>query len=172
MDSRYRIAIARPEDVPALAAIEIAAAELFRGHVPDLLFSQTTDERELREAQASGLLWVALAGDDPVGFALVEALTERWLHLEEMDVHPQHGRRGIGAALLNHLCEWAAERGYSEITLTTFRDVPWNLPFYARHGFEEVQTDSVRPELAAIIAEESARGLDPQRRVAMRRSLR
>lgn len=172
MDSHYRLAIARHTDVPALAAIEIAAAELFRGHVADLLFSETTDERELRAAQQAGLLWVVLAADEPVGFALLEAVTDRWLHLEEMDVHPQHGRRGIGAALLNHVCEWAAARGYSEITLTTFRDVPWNMPFYSRHGFAEIPADTLRPELVAMVADEAARGLDPGRRVAMRRSLR
>jgi GNAT superfamily N-acetyltransferase len=172
LDSRYRIAIARPEDVPALAAIEIAAAELFRGHVPDLLFSESTDERELRAAQQAALLWVVLAADAPVGFALLEAVTERWLHLEEMDVHPQHGRRGIGAALLDRVCECAAARGYSELTLTTFRDVPWNMPFYSRHGFAEISADTLRPELVAMVADEVARGLDPRRRVAMRRSLR
>jgi GNAT superfamily N-acetyltransferase len=171
LDRRYRIDAARPGDITALAAIEIAAAELLRGHAPDAVLNETTDESELRDAQEAGLLWIALSNDEPVAFALVDMVTENWPHLDEMDVHPQHGRRGIGTALLGHVCEWASACGYSEITLTTFRDVPWNMPFYARCGFVEIQADAVRPELAAIIADEAARGLDPRRRVAMRRSL-
>src|SRR6185503_9462415 len=82
---------------------------------------------ELRKAQADGRLCVALDGDRPVGFAHVEMLAEDLPHLEELDVHPDHGRRGIGAALVRTVCEWVARSGYSEVTLTTFRAVPWNM---------------------------------------------
>ena len=34
-------------------------------------------------------------------------------------------------------CAWAAEQGYPEITLATYRDLPWNGPFYASEGFVE-----------------------------------
>ena len=44
-------------------------------------------------------------------------------------------------------------------TLTTFRTVPWNLPFYARMGFAEIPRETPRPELAAVVSEEADRGL-------------
>ena len=53
-------------------------------------------------------------------------------------MHPDHAGRGIGRALLEAGCDWAAARGYAEITLATYRDVPWNGPFYASEGFVEV----------------------------------
>ena len=31
--------------------------------------------------------------------------------------------------------DWAAADGYGELTLATYRDVPWNAPFYASEGF-------------------------------------
>jgi len=89
-------------------------------------------------------------------------------HLEEIDVHPDHGRRGIGTALMRAVCAWTLRSGYPEITLTTFRAVPWNMPFYSRLGFEEVSDAELRPELATVVARETARGLDPRRRVVMR----
>jgi GNAT superfamily N-acetyltransferase len=69
-----------------------------------------------------------------VGFALVKMLADDLPHLEEIDVHPSHGRRGLGTALVREVCEWATLRGHVMLTLTTFRAVAWNLPFYARLG--------------------------------------
>ena len=168
MDPRYTIVTARWHDIGRLAAIERAAARLLEGHAPASVLNETTTESDFREAQADGRLWVAVADDVPVGFALVEMLAIDLPHLEELDVHPQHGRRGVGTALLRTVCDWVAGGGYSELTLTTFRTVPWNMPFYARFGFEEVPAGEVRPEVAAVVRDETARGLDPERRAVMR----
>ncbi|MGH7859457.1 MAG: GNAT family N-acetyltransferase, partial [Candidatus Binatia bacterium] len=164
----YAIVPARPRDLDALRSIEHAAAELLEGHAPRSVLDEVTDENTFRDAQAEGRLWVALAGDTPVGFALVEMLAEDLPHLEEIDVDPRHGRRGLGAALVHAVCEWAARSGYREITLTTFRAVLWNMPFYSRLGFEEIPAKALRPELAAVVRDETARGLDPRGRVVMR----
>jgi GNAT superfamily N-acetyltransferase len=168
MDPRYTIAPARLRDVFGLAAIERAAAVLLRGHAPRSVLDETTSESDFRAAQAGGRLWVALAEDTPVGFALVEMLADDLPHLEEIDVDPRHGKRGVGAALVRTVCEWVVRCGYPEITLTTFRSIPWNIPFYARLGFEVVSADELGPELVSVVREETARGLDSTRRVVMR----
>lgn len=164
----YEIVLARPHDLYQLGAIELAAAELLRGHAPEPVLNETKSEQALRDAQSQGRLWVALAGDAPVGFALVEVLEPNAAHLEEIDVHPNHGRRGLGRRLVAEVCRWAENRGYLTVTLTTFRDVPWNMPFYARLGFEEIPTGVLSPALRSLCQEEARRGLDPARRVAMR----
>ena len=69
------------------------------------------------------------------------------------------------------ICAWAADAGYRAVTLTTFRDVPFNGPFYTRLGFEEVPADQLSPSLRTVLDHEAQRGLDPARRVAMRRWL-
>jgi GNAT superfamily N-acetyltransferase len=58
-------------------------------------------------------------------------------HLEQLSVLPDQGRRGLGRALLRAGCAWAADRGYRELTLATYRGVAWNAPFYATEGFVE-----------------------------------
>jgi len=93
------------------------------------------------------------------------------VHLKEIDVHPDHGQRGLGTRLVGAVCEWAAHGGYTEVTLTTFREVPWNMPFYAGLGFEVVPASELSPNLLSIVADETRRGLDPARRVVMRRRL-
>jgi GNAT superfamily N-acetyltransferase len=114
-----------------------------------------------RSPPCRGRLWVASTGNIPVGFALVKMLADDLPHLEEIDVDPSHGRRGLGTALVRAVCKWATVSGYVMLTLTTFRAVAWNLPFYARLGFEEIPRETLRPELAAVVSEEADRGLDP-----------
>jgi SAM-dependent methyltransferase/GNAT superfamily N-acetyltransferase len=165
---RYAIALARPRDVAALAAIELAAARLLEGLVPESVLTESTPADELHAAQTAGLLWVALDADAPVGFAHVEILADGLPHLEELDVHPEHGRRGIGTALVRAVCDWVRGAGHPELTLTTFRAVRWNMPFYTGLDFEEVLPRDVRPAVAAVVRHETARGLDPAARVVMR----
>ena len=165
----YTIAAARPRDLPLLPAIEVAAATLLAGHAPASVLAETTSQSDLEDARQRGRLWVALAADTPVGFAHVEVLEPGMAHLEEIDVHPEHGRRGLGGRLVIAVCAWAATNGYACVTLTTFRDVPWNMPFYTRLGFEEIPPGELSPALVSVMADETRRGLNPSRRVAMRR---
>ena len=171
MTRPYRIIAARPEDLGRLAAIELAAAGLLAGHAPASVLNHTTSLDDFETAQREGHLWVVLAGDGPVGFAHVEVIESDAAHLEEIDVHPEHGRRGLGTRLVLHVCRWAASAGYSAVTLTTFRDVAWNMPFYARLGFGVVPVEHLSPALCAVVEDETRRGLDPSRRVVMRRPL-
>jgi GNAT superfamily N-acetyltransferase len=168
----YSITTGQPQDVPCLAAIELAAAQLLHGHAPQSVLEETTSEAGFLEAQIAGRLWVARAGGAPVGFAVVEMLARDLPHLAEIDVHPDHGRRGVGTALVNAVCEWTRRSGHPAITLTTFRTVPWNMPFYSQLGFEELPIGQLPPELRAVIADEASRGLDPNHRVVMKFSER
>jgi 4-diphosphocytidyl-2-C-methyl-D-erythritol kinase len=163
----YSIRLAQLEHIPALAAIELAAAQLLRGYAPESVLAETTDERTFAGAVRGGRLWVALMGETPVGFALVTMLADDLPHLEELGVHPAHGRRGLGAALVRAACEWTAASGYARLTLTTYRAPAWNFPFYAHLGFVEVSRETLRPELAAVVSGEAARGLDPAARAVM-----
>ena len=91
-------------------------------------------------------LVVLVVGDPPRGFARIDLLrtpegsvaAPDSAHLEQLAVHPDDGRRGIGRALVRASLEWAADHGYREVTLATYRDVPWNGPFYASEGFVEI----------------------------------
>ena len=96
----------------------------------------------------------------------IEAATA---HLEEIDILPAHGRRGLGTRLVMHVCRWAGMNGFESVTLTTFRDVPWNMPFYERLGFRVMPTPELSPALRAVVEDETRRGLDPACRVVMKR---
>jgi len=165
----YSIVPARSEHLSAIPNIELAAARLLCGQAPESVLKETTSEVVLQTAMEQGHLWVALAREVPVGFAHVEIIDDRTAHLEEIDVLPAYGRRGLGTRLVTEVCAWAASAGCNSVTLTTFNDVPWNRPFYERLGFRVVPGPQLSAALRAITEDERRRGLDPSRRVAMER---
>lgn len=118
-------------DWPAIDALETAADTLFDG-VVDLPAGSP------RSAQLSvpGFVLVAESQGRPVGFAHVLDFDGRF-HLEQLSVHPDAQGQGVGAALLAAVENAVRERGASVVTLRTFADVPWNAPFYRRHGYAD-----------------------------------
>lgn len=167
-----RIERARLAQVDDLRDIERAAQELFRGHPAWPSYANAPmDAQALAEAIGAGQVWAALdEGGRAVGFVGV-AVEDGEAAIAEIDVLPSHGRRGIGSALLEHACAWAAESGYPSMVLGTLADVPWNAPFYARHGFEAIDPKHYTPALAEHHAHDRERGFPMHLRVYMRRRL-
>lgn len=170
----YQIDRAEAHELADLPAIEAAAGELFPPE--DLAPGLRAPGLPLsffERAASDGRLWVArtIEAPMPVGFALVTQL-DGSPHLHEMDVLPAHGRRGIGRALVLHVVRWARASGHARLTLTTFRHLPWNAPFYASIGFVEIDERDCGPDLRVVLAEEQRRGLDPRKRTAMSFDLR
>jgi GNAT superfamily N-acetyltransferase len=79
-------------------------------------------------------------------------------HIWQLAVHPDHGCRGLGRALVEAACHWARTEQFEAITLTTYRDDPWNGTSYESLGF--VVMDTLTPELSAIRKHERAIGDD------------
>lgn len=88
-------------------------------------------------------------------------------HIGQVSVRSSSAHRGIGRSLIDRAAAVASTKGHATTTLTTFRDVAWNAPYYRRLGFVVMKEDEVGPELRAVMAEED-RFAEP--RVAMWRS--
>ena len=162
-----------PDELPELQRVEREAGERFRGlGLLDHLLDHSLSLPELAAHQRAGRVWVAADPDErPVGFA-VASVVDGGAHLEELDVVPEAGRRGIGSRLVATVCDWAADAGFRTITLSTFRDVPWNAPFYARRGFRPLRLTELSPALREVRAREERLGIAMDRRVVMQRDLR
>jgi GNAT superfamily N-acetyltransferase len=169
-DAQERVTIraAAAGDFVAIQAIEVEAGLLFaeigmQAVADDPPFSLD----ELAAFVDAGLAWVALDRTGrPAGY-LVGLRVDGRAHIEQLSVRPSHGRRGIGRALVGHFVRWATGEHLPAITLTTFADVPWNAPYYARLGFRPFDVDASSPGLQRIRAAEAAHGLDRWPRVAM-----
>jgi len=172
----HEIRRAVPEDIVFLAEVERKAGTLFETYpdetgLTDDILTRVNPIGNFQRAQEAGHLWVAVAPKGQVvGFALVLEIGG-YAHLDELDVLPSHGRRGLGSALLDAVCSWAVETGYPAVTLRTFRDVPWNGPFYGRRGFHVVDSSQLSAEHVELEALERQRGLRPGFRVSMKYSV-
>jgi GNAT superfamily N-acetyltransferase len=167
MDETVTIRLAGRDEVSTLPRMQAEAGRRFReigmervadGGVPDV----ATFARARRE----GCLLVAVGPDGIVGFVQLEVLDSA-LHVEQVTVAPAHGRQGIGTRLMRAARQLALERGYARMTLTAFRDVPFNGPFYESLGWRALPAERLTPGLAAVRQAEAEAGIDVWPRQAM-----
>ena len=164
------IRAARPDDIAVIRDIEVAAGQLFRGLGMDAIADDTPPfESQLAYYIRDGRAWVATDSDDiPIAYILVEAL-DGCAHIEQVTVHPSHSRKSLGSALIDHAELWADGCGLSGVTLTTFRDVPWNAPYYERLGFVLIPEAAWSEGLRRVVSQEGQHGLNAWPRVVMKK---
>lgn len=172
LPSGYQIRAAQIEDLATLADIERAAAELFR-ETPYcfLVDAEPLPLDFVKQRFYEGRVWVAVdEGDAPVGYAIAHDV-DGTAYLQEIDVHPLHGQKGIGRKLIETVCTWAKHHGYDMVSLSTFRDIVWNAPFYAKLGFRILDEAEITSGFQKIQKKEAEAGLPIRDRVIMYRVL-
>jgi len=168
-----RIRMADAAELELLRDIERAAGRSFRDiGMPEIADDEPLSSEMLSVYQRAGQAWVAVdRADRPVAYLITDRVDGN-VHVEQVSVHPDHARRGVGRSLLEHAARRAAAEGVPALTLTTFTEVPWNAPYYLRCGFQVLDESRWTPGLHAIRRREAAHGLDRWPRVCMRQALR
>jgi len=166
------IRAARPEDLDRLALIERSAASVFRDvGLAWLADGETMDPDALSAMCRNGTLWVAVDDlDEPVGFLAAHELDGKF-YIAEVSVSLSHQRQGLGGRLIAAAVDHAKASGFGEITLTTYRDLPWNGPYYSRLGFVEIDPGEAAPGHVEKLGAEAQAGHDPSRRCIMAKCL-
>jgi GNAT superfamily N-acetyltransferase len=160
----------RRDELELLRSIERDAGKTFAG-LGMTRMGEALRVEELEIFRSAGRAWVTVDADDaPVAY-LLTAVLDNCAHIEQVSVAPSHARRGLGAALIEHLATIARGERRPALTLTTFSAVPWNAPYYQRLGFTIVEPSHQGPELAAAVARETRSIPGRAPRVAMRRPL-
>jgi len=148
----YTLSCAGLEDIPALISLDRAASKLFEptGLLgPEALDSHVPADILEQEIPLSNVIVCRNQQGWPVGFALARPRADG-LYLDQISVHPDHGRQGLGRALVLEVLEEARRRRMPHVTLSTFRDLPWNGPFYHRMGFRELSRRKYSPYMIEI----------------------
>lgn len=161
-------------DADALCLIDYRADQQFANHgYPQIAAEPLCGRDEFMRAFADSQLTVAVCAVTtlPVGYVATETYAGH-AYIRQMSVDPDHGRKGIGSSLLRHAVEQARNNRFLAIWLSTFRNVPFNMPFYAKQGFEEVALENANSVLIELFNKEVPADVDPSNRVLMRLSLR
>ena len=165
------IRAAERADIGSMQAVEIAAGGAFvEVGMPEIARDEPLPDERLGDYVDGGRAWVGTAGTDVVAYIVADVVDGN-AHVEQVSVHPEFAGRRIGARLIDTVAGWAARRRMPALTLTTFRDVPWNAPYYERLGFVRLEPADLGDGLRALMATEADHGLEPAKRVAMRRAV-
>lgn len=164
---------ARDCDAPLLPEIERSSGEIFR-QWPGLEWiadDAVQSQEQHRALIADGIAFVAEEDAHGVVAFLNGEMTAGTAHVWQIAVHREHQGRGIGRLLLQAAQQFAADKGGTALTLTTFRQVPWNEPYYQRLGFVTLDPENLAPRLKAIREAEERAGLPRAQRCAMTKPL-
>ncbi len=159
----YKIRNATPSEFPTLASVEMEAGKKFIGKG---IIDDTVDFTVKPEKFDYGFSVVAATEDEIAGFIQL-VWVDRFLHIEEVSVLPAHQNQGIAAALIAHALDLARQKDGLGVTLSTFRDVSWNGPYYSKLGFEEVSAVGLGEDYTEMRQEEHDAGLDITARCLM-----
>jgi GNAT superfamily N-acetyltransferase len=161
---------ARPEEIALLPQIENAADEQYvRVGLRRVLAMPPASVTSLEHGRRHGMLWVATSPlNRVVGFALMK-LPAGTAWLDQLSVLRHWQGRGLGAALIERTAARAQTLGFGMLYLSTYLDVPWNAPFYARRGFTPVPRGEWPRAFRVGFMLENSHGHPPWRRTIMQR---
>jgi putative acetyltransferase len=95
---------------------------------------------DLSGLQAANVtVWTAWDSDAIAGIGALKDLGDGTAEVKSMRTHPAHLRKGVGAALLEHIIGAAHARGLRRLSLETGRGPAFEpaLALYRRRGFKE-----------------------------------
>jgi ribosomal protein S18 acetylase RimI-like enzyme len=130
-----------PADVPAIAGLARttwldAYAEIILPEQIDYMLAQRYDQTRLCLDTEDPQKWLRQACLDGVlaGFAACEIYKGEF-KLDKLYILPEMQRKGIGAALVNHVAEIARERGFSAMILAVNKQNEQAIRAYTQYGF-------------------------------------
>jgi GNAT superfamily N-acetyltransferase len=157
----------RADEIGRLQEIEVAAGRAFVDvGMPEIARDEPLSTDTLDAYRLDGRAWVVDLDGSVAAYVIVD-LVDGHAHVEQLSTDPAFRGQRLGRQLLDHVADWARCRGDDEVTLTTFREVPWNAPYYEGCGYRVVADDERGRELVTLMEAEAAHGLDPAQRVAM-----
>ncbi|AEJ44187.1 GCN5-related N-acetyltransferase [Alicyclobacillus acidocaldarius subsp. acidocaldarius Tc-4-1] len=134
---------ARPADLEGVGRVHVETwRQAYRGVVPSSFLARmdpamSAERFRKRLSDPKQAFWVALAGEDVVGFASGGpnrlADFEADAEIYTLYVCPSWQGRGIGRRLVGQLADWFKQQGHQSVAVVTFRANPWRR-FYERLG--------------------------------------
>jgi len=169
MSNAFIIRQASPDEIDEMVAIDVDACTLYveagldADLGPEHPYSVAERACWTRCAREGNAFVAGPPGAPPVGLLVMDRI-DGAPYLEQLSVRRSAMQQGLGRRLLAHAVEWA---GREPLWLTTYGHIPWNRPFYERHGFVAI-AESQCPAGIVTVLEDQRRALPaPEDRIAM-----
>ena len=130
-----QVRLAAPTNLASVATALRESFSEYKSSYTDEAFAATTPRvEELRRRLKEGPIWVAMKDETLVGTVSVIA-KGRALYIRSMAVLPSIRSHGIGKLLLHHVENYAHEKGYKRLFLSTTPFLTSAIRLYERFGF-------------------------------------
>ena len=117
-----------------LALLEEHLVDMYASSPPESVHALDYDE--LRAPDVT--FWTAWEGEELLGCGALKKLDPTHGEIKSMRTSRNQLRKGVAAAILEHIVVVARERGYERLSLETGSGGPFEaaLRFYEKHGFD------------------------------------
>ncbi|UWQ92021.1 GNAT family N-acetyltransferase [Rhodobacteraceae bacterium M382] len=139
MERGIHIRPATPVDAPSLTRCIDAAYARYFAEGLDLPPVSSGVAQDIQDH----VVLVAQADGAVVGGAIL-SVTGGTAHLMNLFVDPEHTGRKIGSLLLQSVTDVARAAGHTRMRLATHRDMPRNVSYYQRRGWQVSGSEDVR----------------------------
>ena len=148
--NNFSLRPAREDEYDILNAIKLDACLRF-----DKDYITRSLERDISSHDVGNdSIEVAVDGQDvPQGFT-TSFPVDGDLFLYHLYVRREMGKQGLGTILLKEVIERAASEKRRAVTLCTALNVPWNAPYYSRHGFVVLKDEKMPDYLLKFLNED------------------
>jgi GNAT superfamily N-acetyltransferase len=137
-----QIRMAAHEDAALIASmLRESFIEYRDSYTPEAFAATTPASEEVRGRMREGPVWVALLGGSVVGTAAAVDRGED-LYVRGMGVLPAGRGRGVGELLLRQIEDYASQRGYGRLVLSTTPFLHRAIRLYERFGFRRSEEGS------------------------------
>ncbi|UTW55276.1 GNAT family N-acetyltransferase [Kordiimonas sp. SCSIO 12610] len=169
--TNMKIRLAIYDDIPRIIEIEQHGGRKFSDIGMEWVTERpSSNSRDITEGINAKSIFVAVNDHTLAGFIHL-GMVDNHGHIFEVSVDYELQGKGVGKLLMNSAEEWAKHHNFNAISLTTFKHVAFNGPWYQSLGYIETDPDDKLPELKAIIDSERTSDLNKSERIAMIKSL-
>lgn len=135
---------AEPKDAREIKQVHVSAYQKnYRGFLPDDYLDNMKIDNDIIDRTQNHIktneYLVAECEGKVVGFAKLCIPAEKEVEIQALYIHPNYQKRGIGALLVNKVCQDKKKQGFRKLIIWTIKNGP-SVGFYLKQGLKASNT--------------------------------
>ncbi len=139
---RIRVTRLQETQVDALVHVEQACSAMYHERGFDAAEVPVRTFADIAHLPRFHNVYVAEADHEVAGYVAWRDESPGVAYIEELSVHPDFQRFGVGSKLLEMVEEDAVRAGLGDLVAKMFEKATWAAAFYAVQGFKQLGTDA------------------------------